>query len=191
MNCAMKNKYLNIHQDLIEKCKQKNQKAQFQIYKLYFSALFNTCFRIVNDKLQAEDLMQESFLTAFEKINSYEGEVSFGSWLKRIVVNKSIDYLRKKKFEFETFEEENHKIDNNFDFEIADFNKDELIIKLNNTIMQLPDKYRIVFSLYYLEGFDHDEIAEINGITASTSRSQLSRAKQKIIEILETTSLKF
>jgi RNA polymerase sigma-70 factor (ECF subfamily) len=180
----MKNKYLNIHQDLIDKCKRNNRNAQFQIYKLYFSALFNTCFRIVNDKEQAEDIMQEAFLSAFEKISSYQENVSFGAWLKRIVVNKSIDYVRKQKNEFETYDEEIYTIKDNEDFEITDFKKEELIKSLNNALLQLPYKYRIVFSLYYLEGYDHEEIAEINGITASTSRSQLTRAKQKIVTLL-------
>ena len=92
----MKKKYLNIHQNLIDKCKRNDKNAQFQVYKLYYSALFNTCFRIVNNYEQAEDLMQEAFLIAFEKINSYEENVSFGAWLKRIVINKRLGIGRVK-----------------------------------------------------------------------------------------------
>lgn len=179
----MENKFLNIHQDLIDKCKEKNQKAQFQIYKLYYQSMFNTCFRIVNKKSHAEDIMQEAFLIAFEKISTYSNEVSFGAWLKKIVVNKSLDHLRKQKYEFETFEEEIHDFED--DIEIAETDNNKTAEKLKNIIQSLPDKYRIVFSLYHLEGYDHDEISKIMNITASTSRSQLTRAKQKIIEMMK------
>jgi RNA polymerase sigma factor (sigma-70 family) len=85
----------NIHQNLIEGCKRMDQKAQFQIYKMYYKAMYNTSLRIVNDPLEAEDIMQESFLVAFEQINTYSGNVSFSAWLKRIVQNRSIDIWRK------------------------------------------------------------------------------------------------
>jgi len=180
----MKNKYLNIHQNLIEKCIKKNPKAQFQIYKLYYSALFNTCFRIVNDKFNAEDIMQDTFLAAFEKINFYGNEVSFGAWLKKIAINKSLDFLRKQKIEFEKFEEEFYEYGDDYDFSETD--KQKIAEKIKYALMQLPDKYRIVFSLYHLEGYDHDEISSILNVTASTSRSQLARAKQKLLDILKT-----
>ena len=90
-------KYDNIHKELIERCKDNDQEAQFEIYKIYYKSMYNTSLRIVNDLMEAEDLMQESFLSAFRKIDTYKGNVSFGAWLKRIVINKSIDYLRRKK----------------------------------------------------------------------------------------------
>ena len=91
--------YKNLNQDVIDGCKKGDQKAQFQLYKLYYRSMYNTSLRIVNDYTEAEDIMQESFLAAFEKINSYSGKVSFGSWLKKIVVNRSLDALRKKRIE--------------------------------------------------------------------------------------------
>lgn len=183
----MKKKYVNIHEKLIEKCKKGNTKAQFEIYKLYFSSLYNTCYRIVNDNFQAEDLMQETFLTAFDKIEQYEGNVSFGAWLKKIVINKSIDYMRKNKIVFENIENDisDNQISEDIDCDIDEKNKQEIIEKLKFLVLKLPDKYRIIFSLYFFEGFDHDEIAEIQNITASTSRSQLSRAKKKILEMMK------
>jgi len=81
----------NIHQNLIEGCKRMDQKAQFQIYKLYYKAMFNTSLRIVNDPMEAEDIIQESFLVAFEQIGTYSGNVSFGAWLMSMVQNRSID----------------------------------------------------------------------------------------------------
>src|SRR5674476_409697 len=96
--------FLNLHQDLIDGCRRGDQKAQFQIYKLYYKAMYNTSLRIVNDTMEAEDIMQESFLAAFEKIESYSGTVSFGAWLKKIVINRSLDALNKKKAVFEDIE---------------------------------------------------------------------------------------
>jgi RNA polymerase sigma-70 factor (ECF subfamily) len=177
--------FKNIHQDLIDGCKTGDQKAQFQIYKLYYKAMFNTSLRIVNDTMEAEDIMQESFLSAFEKIETYSGTVSFGAWLKKIVINRSLDALSRKKAIFEDIETHIGIRDNSGE-EIAQ--KEELDIKVEEVkeaIERLPDGYRIILSLYLLEGYDHDEIAEILGINSSTSRSQLSRAKQKLISELK------
>ncbi|VAW22417.1 RNA polymerase ECF-type sigma factor, partial [hydrothermal vent metagenome] len=88
--------YKNIHQEIINRCRAGEQKAQHQLYKLYYKPMFNISLRIVNDKPEAEDIMQEAFLKAFKKIGSYKGEVSFGAWLKKIVVNHSLDALRKR-----------------------------------------------------------------------------------------------
>ena len=96
--------FRNIHQDLLDGCKTGDQKAQFQIYKLYYKAMYNTSLRIVNDTMEAEDIMQESFLSAFEKIETYSGTVSFGAWLKKIVINRSLDTLSRRKAIFEDIE---------------------------------------------------------------------------------------
>ena len=93
--------YINIHQPLIDRCLQNDKEAQYNLYKLYYRSMYNTSLRIVNSGDDAEDIMQESFLTAFQKLRFYKGEVSFGIWLKRIVVNRSLDYLRKRKVAFE------------------------------------------------------------------------------------------
>jgi RNA polymerase sigma factor (sigma-70 family) len=97
--------YRDIHQELIESCRKKDIKAQFQIYRLYYKNMYNISLRIVNDSGEAEDIMQESFLSAFDRIDTFSGEVSFGAWLKRIVINRSLDFLKKKKFEFTVIEE--------------------------------------------------------------------------------------
>jgi RNA polymerase sigma-70 factor (ECF subfamily) len=177
--------FRNIHQDLIDGCKLGDQKAQFQIYKLYYKSMYNTSLRIVNDSMEAEDIMQEAFLSAFEKINSYSGTVSFGSWLKKIVVNRSLDMLDKRKEVFEDIELHT-EIKDESDYETTI--NDELDIKveeIKEAIDALPDGYRVILSLYLLEGYDHDEIAEIMSITSSASRSQLTRAKQKLISDLK------
>jgi len=173
--------FKNLHQDLIDGCKTGDQKAQFQIYKLYYKAMYNTSLRIVNDTMEAEDIMQESFLSAFEKIDTYSGTVSFGAWLKKIVINRSLDTLSRKKAIFEDIETHIGIKDTSGE-EIAQKEEAELKVEeVKQAIENLPDGYRIILSLYLLEGYDHDEIAEILSITSSTSRSQLSRAKQKLL----------
>ncbi len=175
--------YINIHQDIIDRCKLAEPKAQFQLYKLYYKAMFNTCLRIVNNNLEAEDIMQESFLKAFEKISMYRGEVSFGAWLKKIVVNHSLDELRKKKLDLQSLEESG--INPAATNENSKEDEDEIQAKaeeIREQINHLPDGYRIVLSLYLIEGYDHDEIGEILKISSSTSRSQCARAKQKLLE---------
>lgn len=174
--------YPNIHQDLIDRCRQGDREAQFRIYGLYYRAMFNTSLRIVKDPAEAEDIMQESFLSAFEKLDTYSGTVSFGAWLKRIVLNRSLDSIRKKRLYFETLEEHS----------AADISQEEEaedptpgVEKIRDSILKLPDGFRIVLSLYLLEGYDHEEIGQILGISGSTSRSQYTRARLKLLEILK------
>jgi RNA polymerase sigma-70 factor (ECF subfamily) len=177
--------FRNLHQDLLDGCKTGDQKAQFQIYKLYYKAMYNTSLRIVNDTMEAEDVMQEAFLSAFEKIDTYSGTVSFGAWLKKIVINRSLDVLGKKKAVFEDIEAHVGIRDESPEDSLRNEEIDVRIGEVKEAIEKLPDGYRIILSLYLLEGYDHDEIAEIMKISSSTSRSQLSRAKQKLISELK------
>jgi RNA polymerase sigma factor (sigma-70 family) len=173
--------FRNLHQDLIDGCKTGDQKAQFQVYKLYYKAMYNTSLRIVGDTMEAEDIMQESFLSAFEKIDTYSGSVSFGAWLKKIVINRSLDALNKRKAVFEDIELHVGIRDESSD-DIARYEEMDIKVEeVKEAIEKLPDGYRVILSLYLLEGYDHDEIAEILSINSSTSRSQLSRAKQKLV----------
>ncbi len=176
--------FRNIHQDLIDGCRDGDQKAQFQIYKLYYKAMYNTSLRIVNNRMEAEDIMQESFLSAFEKIDSYSGTVSFGAWLKKIVVNRSLDALGKRKAIFEDIDSYIGIIDDSPEETINNEENELKIEKIKMAIKELPDGYRIILSLYLLEGYDHDEISEILNISSSTSRSQLSRAKSRLLKDL-------
>jgi RNA polymerase sigma factor (sigma-70 family) len=95
------NKRCQIHQDIIDRCVKGDRLAQRELYNLYYRAMFNSCYRMLNNQVEAEDVMQESFLAAFLKISTYRGEMSFGSWLKKIVINRSIDVLRSRKVKFE------------------------------------------------------------------------------------------
>jgi len=173
--------FRNLHQDLLDACKTGDQKAQFQIYKLYYKAMYNTSLRIVNDTMEAEDIMQESFLSAFEKIDTYSGTVSFGAWLKKIVINRSLDALNRRKAIFEDIDYHTGIRDESNEDLMRKEEVDVQIEEIKEAIGRLPDGYRIILSLYLLEGYDHDEISEILSISSSTSRSQLSRAKQKLL----------
>lgn len=178
----MENLYKNIHQEIIDRCKTGNREAQFQLYKVYYKSMYSTSLRIVGNTNDAEDIMQEAFLSAFKKINTYEGKVSFGAWLKKIVINRSLDYLKKKKVVFEEINEkimESEEMDNPF---METMTPD--VKKIKAAIMMLPEGYRVVLSLYLLEGYDHEEISEILKISNGSSRSQLLRAKRRLKEIL-------
>ncbi len=183
MKTNLEGEYKNINEDLINACRKGDRKAQFELYKQYSKAMYNTSFRILKDTAEAEDVVQEGFLKAFQNIGSYSGNVSFGAWLKKIIINASLDAMRKRKLEFEkiddlkvqVFEQETADDENEIEYQVE---------QVKNAIYSLPDGYRIVLSLYLLEGYDHDEISEILGITASTSRSQLVRARKKLLELL-------
>ncbi|MFN8257870.1 MAG: RNA polymerase sigma factor [Bacteroidales bacterium] len=179
----MDNDYRNINEALIEGCRKGDRKAQFEIYRQYSKSMYNTCLRILKDSAEAEDSMQEGFLKAFQNIESYSGTVSFGAWLKKIIVNNCLDILRKRRLQFENIDEIKGL---SYDDEEGESFEDTLykVEQVKQAIFSLPDGYRVVLSLNLLEGYDHDEIAEILGITASTSRSQLARARKKLTELL-------
>ena len=142
--------------------------------------MYNVSLRIVNDEMEAEDIMQESFLRAFKNIETYKGEVSFGAWLKKIVVNRSLDYLKKRKVKFEEISQKTNEIaDYQMEFKEVDLHT------IKKAIQNLPDGYRVVLSLYLIEGYDHEEISQILGISNSNSRTQYLRAKNKLRELLK------
>ena len=178
----MNEEVLNIHHDLIDRCRAGDQYAHYRIYKLYAKAMLNTAFRITGRDDEAQDVLQEAFISAFRNLESYRGDATFGSWLKRIVVNKAINSVKKRKFELMPENED-------FDVPVQEEDKDnympELTVdKVKKAIGALPDGYRSVLSLYLLEGYDHQEIGEILGISESTSKSQLNRSKKKLKELL-------
>ncbi|WP_397446969.1 RNA polymerase sigma factor [Polaribacter sp. R77954] len=174
-----------LHQNIIDQCKHNNAKAQMQLYNLYCKAMFVVALRYVKDKFVAEDVMQDAFIKAFKNIDAYKNEVAFGAWLKRIVINQSIDCLKKKKLELVSINEEVTEIITDEDWNVASEISIELIIEKMNA---LKDKYRLVLTLYLLEGYDHQEIAQILNITENTSRTQLLRGKKILKEQLKNTS---
>lgn len=173
--------YQDVNQHVVQRCKEGDNRAQYELYKLYSKAMFNVSMRIVNDYAEAEDVLQEAFISAFKNLSSYKSEASFGSWLKRIVINASINAIRKRRSELVPMDERTVG-------EIADeADEDDTewqVEKVRRAIQKLPDGYRVVISLYLLEGYDHAEIGEALGVTESTSKSQYSRAKKKLLEIM-------
>lgn len=181
---------VNIHQELIEKCRLNDRHAQFEIYKLYYKAMYNTALRILNNTEDAEDIMQESFLDAFRKIDSYQGGATFGAWLKRIVINKSLDAIKKRKDIF-SLDKEAVEIANEEMMEDPVEVLSYKLEKIKEAIMELPEQYRIILSLHLLEGYDHEEIAEILGIKHGTVRTRYSRSRQKLLSHLKATYVNF
>lgn len=166
---------------LIERCKKGDKTAQFAIYKQYYKAMFNTAYRIVNNRFEAEDAMQESFLAAFTKLDSFSGNVTFGAWLKRIVVNKSLTILKKSN-KLETVSLEKVTVN-----EINDEKIDGVFLKANtilNKVNQLKHNYKLAITLNLIEGYDYEEIAQIMNISYENSRTTVSRAKTKLRQLL-------
>lgn len=173
---------LNIHHELIEQCKDGDRTAQLKIYNLYYRAMYNTSLRILNNTIEAEDAMQESFLDAFLNIGNYKGEASFGAWLKRIVINKSVSIIRKRRI-FESFDESVELIPD-LDNENYSETKYYKIDQIKSAFDQLDENSRILLSLHLIEGYNHKEIAESLGIAHNAIRTRYVRAKQKLLQII-------
>lgn len=174
---------IDIHKELIEASKKGDNRARRQLYELYARAMFNICYRMMNNREDAEDILQEAFIQAFTKLESFRYDSTFGAWLKRIVINTCINAINKKKVDLMLtddmyyFGDRSEEVENK---ELPLTTKD-----IENAMEHLPEGGRIVFSLYLLEGYDHIEIAQILGVTESTSKSQYMRAKRKVYEILK------
>ena len=175
----------HIHQGLIEASKRGNDLARFELYQLYSKAMYNICYRMMRNREEAEDMLQEAFTQAFLKIGTYRYESAFGSWLKRIVVNTCLNAIKKRKVELVYCEEMAHNNDAGYEEE-SDTGMEFTVESVKKAMEHLPDGGRMVFSLYLLEGYDHGEISQILGISESTSKSQFMRAKRRIVEILKT-----
>ena len=172
-----------IHQEIIEASKRGDDKARYELYSLYSKAMFNISYRIMHNREEAEDMLQEAFTRAFKKLETFRYEASFGSWLKKIVVNTCLNALSRNKVEL-VYDDKIIQQDVSGDEEEEEIGfTTECII---NAMNKLPDGARIIFSLYLLEGYDHCEISEILGISESTSKSQYMRAKRQLVEILKT-----
>lgn len=177
--------YVDINAPLVERCRLNDRSAQAEIYRRYSKAMFNAALRITGDYAEAEDVLQESFLSAFRELSSYKGDSAFGAWLKRIVVNKSINMLRQRRLALVPLGEQHHEepaeapTHSPEDESETHYRADVL----RRCIQELPEGYRVVLTLYLLEGYDHLEIAGILGISESTSKSQYSRARVRLREL--------
>lgn len=177
---------IEIDKDIINRCRRKERKAQMQLYTTLSGRVYNTCYRILNDSFEAEDAMQECFLKILTNLDGYEESVPFVAWVTRIAINTSIDKLRRKSIETIQLNEQ-------LDSHIEDESESEQwniitakVEEVKQAIRKLPDTFRLIISLYLIEGYDHEEIAEILNIKVGTSRIQYMRAKQKLLTILNT-----
>jgi RNA polymerase sigma factor (sigma-70 family) len=182
--------YTEKHVELVERCKLGERKAQYELYRLYAKAMYNVCVRILNHDGEAEDALQEAFVDAFVHIHQFRQQATFGAWLKQIVVHKAIAHLRSRKVqwvELGEFENDETKISH----EEPAFVDDDVTYEVERVkiaMKLLPEGYRVVLSLYLFEGYDHEEIGEVLGVSETTSRSQYLRGKRKLVELLKTNS---
>lgn len=171
---------------IIERCKKFERKAQKELYDIYSPVLFGICLRYAKSKHEAEDMLQEGFIKILTKITDFKGDGSFEGWMRRIVVNTAISMYHKNKKHNDIYEidEINETEIKGYTFEDTDYTQDELF----KIIDALPEGYKMVFNLYAIEGYKHKEIADMLNINQNTSKSQYSRAKEKIRQQLEQIS---
>ncbi len=176
--------YSETESSLVLLCLKGNRTAQHTMYKRYCDAMYNLCFRLMGNAPEAEDMLQESFLDVFRRLDSFRGESSLGAWIKRIVINHCLNQLKKRKVVFEEMTEK--YADRLWDDEDEDDVDEYEVKRVRDAIMSLPDGYRQVLTLYLIEGFDHSEIAGILGIQETGSKSQYCRARARLRDILKT-----
>ncbi len=175
--------YSEAESSLIALCLQGDRQAQYTLYKRYSDAMYNVCYRMLGNEAEAEDVLQESFIDVYRKLDSFRAESSLGAWIKRIVINHCLNVFKKRRIKFEEISE---RADNIPAEEMVDH--EEIVYevrKVKEAMMKLPDGYRQVLTLYLIEGYDHAEIADILGIQETGSKSQYSRAKAKLRDILK------
>lgn len=168
------------HRDLIDRCREGRRDAQFELYRLYSRAMYNTALRMVQHPHDAEDILQSVFVEVFSKLESFRHESSIGAWIKRITVNKSINFLKSRRLAFQELTAMNDRAED----QPPETETPYTVEKINRAVAELPEGYRVVFSLYAIEGYDHEEISQILNISEATSKSQYSRAKAKLRDML-------
>ncbi len=166
-------------------CIQGNQQAQLKLYRKYIQAMYNTVIRMVPQKMDAEDILQESFSAVFNKLTYFKGESSLGAWIKRITINTTLNFIRKnQKLNFQSMD----SVAEQQGIEDAGTESEWDLKRVHQAIKELPTGCRTIFNLYLLEGYQHKEIAEILSISESTSKTQYKRAKHILQQQLSNSS---
>ena len=171
-----------VHSDLVEQCKANDRRAQLQLYRQYCDGMFCVAMRFLNNENDAEDVLQEAFIKAFQKLEQFRGDVTFGAWLKRIVINKCIDFIKSKKVQYVELKEHTLRIADDEDWKVDDGISVE---DVKAAMARLPDKYRFVLQMYLVEGLDYQEISGILGLGESTCRTRLMRGRGLLKELLK------
>lgn len=172
---------MNTESDLIEGCIQGNRKMQYELYERFSPKMYGVCLRYAANTEEAEDILQEGFIKVFKKISTYRGDGSFEGWIRRIFVNTAIEQFRKKAYLQPITEKEENTIEGKY-ISVLDNLAEKDIIKL---IQQLSPGYRTIFNMYVIEGYTHKQIADALNISEGTSKSQLSRAKLILQELVK------
>ena len=181
----IKSNYTDTSHSIIDRCNNGDQKAFEELYIMYSKAMYNIALRITNHTEAAQEVLQDAFLKAFENINRFDKKYSFGVWIKRIVINRSLDILKKKKQNLLQLNEDNIP-------EEVVIEEDEIIYDVEvvkKCILNLPDGYRTILSLILFEDYSHKEVSSLLGISEGTSKSQYNRAKKKLIELVKQNSI--
>ncbi len=171
--------------DLIERCKANDRRAQLKLYKQYCDGMYCVAMRFLKNEDDAEDVLQEAFVKAFQKIEQFKGEVTFGAWLKRIVINKCLDHIKSRKEKYLELQENTLHIVEDDNWQVEESISIETVKK---AMEQLPEKYRFVVQLFLVEGYDHSEISEILKLEQTTCRTRLLRGKAQLKELLKSKS---
>ncbi|HJW31304.1 MAG TPA: RNA polymerase sigma factor [Saprospiraceae bacterium] len=175
--------YSQAESTLIASCLKGNRLAQRQLYQRYCDAMYNVCYRMLGSAAEAEDALQEAFIDVFSKLDTFREESSLGAWIKRIVINHCLNVFKRRRLQTEELDEKYSEVK---DEDADDDEQTQYEVKrVKEAIMKLPDGYRQVLTLYLLEGYDHGEIAGIMGIQETGSKSQYSRARAKLREMLK------
>ena len=180
--------YRDTHRDLVLACQRKDRKAQRELYGLYAKPMYNVCLRMLRHAHDAEDTLQVAFVQIFSKIHTFQFDASISAWIKRIVVNRCIDFLKKRRLLTTDFDANRHDSADpvgvaDYDSEAAEGSRYD-VAAIKRAMQQLSEGYRVVLSLYLFEGYDHEEISEILGISVGTSKSQYSRARRRLADLL-------
>jgi RNA polymerase sigma factor (sigma-70 family) len=187
-DCLETKLYIDRTIDLVERCKIGERKAQYDLYRQYSKAMYNVSLRILNHEAEAEDSLQEAFLDAFNHIQSFRGQSTFGAWLKQIVVNRAINHLRSRRVEFVELDTTRNADEDGLDWADSEPYDEAGIAfdveRIRLAMQQLSEGYRVVLSLYLFEGYDHEEIGQILNISETTSRTQFMRGRKRLVQLI-------
>ncbi len=172
-----------LQSELIEQCRINDRRAQMKLYNKYCDGMYYVALRFLKDPFEAEEAMQESFIKAFTRLHQFTGDVTFGAWLKRIVINKSIDMLKAKKMNMVAINEQvMTSVEEQNDWSVSD---SVTVDEVKKAIEKLPEKYKYAVMLFLIEGYDHNEISEVLDITPVSSRTLVHRGKKQLQEELK------
>ncbi|MBB4080470.1 RNA polymerase sigma-70 factor (ECF subfamily) [Lewinella aquimaris] len=177
--------YRDTHRALVLGCQRRDRNAQRQLYGHYAKPMYNLCLRMLRHTHDAEDVLQVAFVQIFAKIHTFNFEASISAWIKRIVVNRCIDHLKKRRLlttDFDPVRHESVAVEHPEDQREEESNY--TVERIREGVMKLSEGYRVVLTLYLFEGYDHEEIAQVMGISPGTSKSQYSRARKRLAQLL-------